>query len=102
MIVALVERADGTGILSNSDIDLISAEKRTDVSKSLFGQDADGDFGVADRRKWIEDSFGTFYGDANLDKIVGFADFTSLSTHFNMPGGISTEMASFSFQTRLR
>ena len=47
------------------------------------------DDGIADqedRRIWVEDAFGTLFGDANLNKIVTFADFLVLSSNFGLDG----------------
>ena len=40
-----------------------------------------------DRRIWVEGLAGTFFGDANLDGTVSFADFLALSAGFGQPGG---------------
>ena len=47
----------------------------------------DGVVDDIDRTIWVEDAFGTFYGDANLDKAVKFEDFLILSSHFGSEGG---------------
>jgi MYXO-CTERM domain-containing protein len=40
-----------------------------------------------DRRIWIEDLFGTLFGDANLSTDVGFDDFVRLAENFGETGG---------------
>ena len=66
-------------------IDLLSsAVGSADI---IFDLDGNGTVEQEDRRIWVEDVFGTLFGDANLDKEVTFADFLSLSNHFSEAGG---------------
>lgn len=71
---------DRDNLLSVQDIDLLLPGSGNDPN-------GDGLVDLEDRRYWIEDLFGSFLGDANLDKKVDFADFLSLSTNYGQQGG---------------
>ena len=51
----------------------------------MFDLDGNGTVEEEDRRIWVEDVFGTFFGDANLNKEVAFADFLALSDDLSPP-----------------
>ena len=40
-----------------------------------------------DHAAWIEDIFGTWLGDVDLNKEVGFSDFLIVSANFGSSGG---------------
>ena len=71
--------------LTNTDIDLLSAAVGS--GDIMFDLDGSGTVEEEDRRIWVEDVFGTFFGDADLNKEVAFADFLSLSGNFSATGG---------------
>lgn len=71
---------DRDGELTSDDIDLLTAGSGFDLNE-------DGAVDVKDRRVWIEDLFGSFLGDADLNAGVEFADFLSLSANFGEAGG---------------
>jgi hypothetical protein len=74
---------DHDGLLSAADIDLLvpgSPNQELDL-------DGSGVVDGADREVWVQDLFGTFLGDTDLNKEVNFADFVQLSTNFGQAGG---------------
>ena len=73
--------------LTVADMDALSAAVRDFSTDPLFDLNDDGIADQEDRRIWIDDRFGTFFGDASLDKEVDFVDFTSLAFFFDKPGG---------------
>ncbi len=75
---------DGNGHLGAEDIDLLS---QASLDNAAFDLTGDGRVDEADRIFWVRDLAGTFFGDADLDKSVGFADFTLLANDFGAPGG---------------
>ena len=76
---------DGDGALLANDIDLLVGA--VGGSEELFDLDNDGSVDQEDRRIWVEDIFGTHFGDADLNRKVEFADFLLLSNNFSSPGG---------------
>lgn len=80
---------DIDGEIAASDIDLLSQSSLAGESSYTTRFDLNQDFRVdqADRVYWVERLAGTFFGDANLDKKVDFADFTAMSAAYNGPGG---------------
>ncbi len=78
---------DMNGDLEAVDIDLLSSEVRGGSNDATFDLTGDGLVNQVDRKAWVEDVFGTFFGDADLNKTVEFADFLSLANGFNMSGG---------------
>ena len=76
---------DGDGQLSGFDIDLLSGAIGS--GEMMFDLDGNGAVEEEDRRIWVEDLLGTFFGDADLNKEVEFADFLSLSRNFSETGG---------------
>ena len=72
------------GLLDALDIDLLSAAVGgTDLSFDLNGN---GRVDAADRRFWVEDLKGTYFGDADMSQSVEFADFLALANGFGGPG----------------
>jgi hypothetical protein len=73
--------------LTATDIDLLSAAVLDGSHDALFDLNSDGEVNQLDRNIWVTDIAGTFFGDADLNKEVAFADFLSLSSNFSEPGG---------------
>lgn len=81
---------DGDGALTAADVDqLTQAFGEPGLPGSVFDLDGNGTVGPEDQRLWVEDIFGTFFGDADLNKSVEFADFLLLSANFSQNGGWS-------------
>jgi hypothetical protein len=78
---------DINGDINAVDIDLLSLEVRGGSNDATFDLTGDGLVNQEDRNAWVENVFGTFFGDADLNKTVEFADFLSLTNGFDMPGG---------------
>lgn len=76
---------DGDGVLLGNDIDLLS--NAVGGSDELFDLDDNGSVDQEDRRIWVEDIFGTHFGDADLNSEVEFADFVLLSNNYASAGG---------------
>jgi hypothetical protein len=68
-------------------IDALSAEVRAGTNDPLFDLNGDGFVDDSDRTTWVRDVAGTFFGDADLNKEVDFADFLALSDAFGGEGG---------------
>ena len=73
--------------LTATDIDLLSAAVLDGSHDTIFDLNGDGEVNQLDRSIWVTDIAGTFFGDADLNKEVAFADFLSLSSSFSEPGG---------------
>ena len=71
------------------DIDALSAEVRAGTNNPLFDLNGDGFVDDTDRTIWVQDIAGTFFGDADLNKEVNFADFLAVSNAFGGDGGWS-------------
>jgi len=74
-------------LLTATDIDLLSAFVRDGDNNSVFDLNGDGGVNDADRTIWVENLAGTFFGDADLNKEVAFADFLHLANTFSRTGG---------------
>ena len=84
-LASLIGDFDGDGALTGVDIDLLSAQVgQSDLSFDLTG---DGAVTAADRTFWVETAADTFFGDADLNGSVEFADFLALSAAFGGAGG---------------
>ncbi len=78
---------NGDGSLGVADLNLLSGEVRRGGGDLAFDLTDDGQVNQQDRRIWVEDVFGTLFGDADLNKEVAFADFLALSSNFGLVGG---------------
>ena len=78
---------DMDGDLDANDIDLLSLDVHTGGGDLTFDLNDDGLVDQEDRNAWVENVFGTFFGDADLNKTIELADFLSLANGFDMPGG---------------
>ncbi len=72
--------------MDTADIDLLSDAVRAG-NNLIYDLDGNGVLDQDDRSTWVEDLSGTFFGDADLDKEVSFADFLALSSNFGLDGG---------------
>ena len=77
---------DRDGLLSLSDIDLLSQQVRT--GSKILHFDLNGDYLVdePDRQTWLS-LRDVVAGDADLNGDVSFSDFVSLANHFALSGG---------------
>ena len=75
--VALTGDFDYDGLLTTNDIDLLTRVAQVETHPFIFNlnQAESRLVDEEDRRIWIEDLFGTNYGDANLDGTVDEADY---------------------------
>lgn len=80
---------DSDGLLSAADIDLLSVEANAGTNTGSFDITGDQVVDALDRTHWVEELFGTFFGDADLDGRVQFSDFLTLSSRFGAAGGWS-------------
>lgn len=86
-VTTLAGDFDDDGWLTIVDIDLLSSEVLAGTNQTSFDLTEDSIVDDADRRAWVEDLAGTFFGDADLDGNVQFFDFLALSNSFGRPGG---------------
>lgn len=80
---------NGDGLLNSFDIDYLSELVRGGLDRPIYDLDNNGLLDQEDRRFWVEEAFGTSFGDASLDGTVGFDDFLELSQNFGSYGGWS-------------
>lgn len=78
---------DADGLLTVSDIDLLSSRIRRMEFSSPFDLERDNLLDNLDRVEWVESLASTFSGDTNLDKRVDVPDFLRLSASFGQTGG---------------
>ncbi|MCA9216843.1 MAG: hypothetical protein KDB27_27425, partial [Planctomycetales bacterium] len=71
---------DGNSILDVMDLDAITAAVLAGIQQSQYDVNSDGVVDNKDREHWIEDLFGTSFGDANLDGVFDSADFVLIFT----------------------
>ena len=74
------DRRSGTDINLLSTAGILTGDERFDLN-------ADGEVNQLDRVVWVEDFERTFFGDADLNGTVEFADFLVLSDNFGGLGG---------------
>ena len=72
---------DGNQIISPEDMDLLTMAINDGSQDLRFDLNSDGVVSVGDRDRWLI-KVGSFYGDADLDGEVAFADFLVLSSYF--------------------
>ena len=68
---------NGDGLLTATDIDLLSAEARSTQNSAAFDLNADQQVNDADRTVWVEELKYTFFGDSNLDGQFDSTDFVA-------------------------
>ncbi|MEE9212289.1 MAG: LEPR-XLL domain-containing protein [Phycisphaeraceae bacterium] len=74
---------DNDGDVDADDIDLLT----TNFGNAAFDLDGDNDADADDLTFMVETILGTAFGDADLNRIVGFADFTVMQNNFGLAGG---------------
>ena len=87
IVMSVMGDFNSSGDLDTGDIDLLSVAIREGAAGGEFDLTGDGTIGNADHTFWVEEVFGTFLGDANLDRQVGFSDFLLLSANFSNQAG---------------
>ena len=75
------------GMLTGTDIDLLSVEVQAGTNNAAFDLNADAIVDELDRTTWIGDLAGSLLGDADLDGSVQFSDFLALSASFGAEAG---------------
>jgi len=83
----LIGDFDESGFLDAPDIDILSQRVRTADYDVTFDLNDDQELSELDRQYWIAELFDTLPGDANLNGLVEFADFLSLSSSFGEQAG---------------
>jgi hypothetical protein len=78
---------DNNLLLDARDIDLLAAELRAGTNNAAFDLNGDSLVNTLDHTMWVEDLYGTLFGDADLNKAVRFPDFLALAQGFGLPGG---------------
>ncbi|MCA9197101.1 MAG: hypothetical protein KDA87_06155 [Planctomycetales bacterium] len=71
---------DKSGVLDVADINLLSQEVIAGTNPTAFDLDNNNLVNQEDRRVWVEDLFGTYFGDSNLDGEFSSADFVTVFT----------------------
>ncbi len=77
------------------DIDLLFANLGTPAADPRYDLTGDGNATKEDVDYLIEDVFGTFYGDANLDSAVTIGDLVILAEQFGLVGGATWGIGDF-------
>jgi hypothetical protein len=77
------------GDLSIDDIGLLISQLGLPKDKPGFDLNRDQVIDDLDLEYWIEKSFHSYFGDADLNGAVDFADFLTLADHFDQSGGWS-------------
>jgi hypothetical protein len=75
------------GSITVEDIDAVAAAVRIGDESSVYDLNHDGLVTTDDYDELILNLKQTYFGDANLDREVGFSDFLDLSANFGGPGG---------------
>lgn len=75
--------------LDATDINLLTAHVLAQGNLTKFDLTGDDQVNGQDTEYWVDVAFGTFFGDANLDKKVDFTDFVELANSFSLPGNWS-------------
>lgn len=78
---------NGDEHLSATDIDLLSEAVRVGSTDDFFDLNGDRLVDDSDRELWVEDIFGTLFGDADLNGAVEFNDFLAIAENFGKTGG---------------
>lgn len=78
---------DLDGLLTASDIDLLSIEVLSGNNTMSFDLTNDSVVDELDRLEWVESLAQTKFGDADLNQRVDFSDFLTLSASFGRRGG---------------
>ena len=80
---------------------VLKSDNDNNVTRILIDLDGDNNVSSADRWIWVKDIYGTFFGDADLNRAVNFNDFVALAEHYGQPGGWTNGEFRFSDFTQL-
>ncbi|MCA9215877.1 MAG: LamG domain-containing protein [Planctomycetales bacterium] len=80
---------DADGLLTATDIDLLSAAVRDGDMSTKFDVNADGSVNQDDRATWVNELKNTFFGDSNLDGEFNSSDFVTVFTAGEYEDGIA-------------
>lgn len=78
---------DRSGSITSSDMDFLSERVRSSTVEAIFDLNGDLTVNQQDREIWVMNLANTFFGDANLDGTVDFADFLRLSASYEQDNG---------------
>lgn len=70
------------GLLDAGDIDSLRDAVNTPEDLASYDLNGDAQMNTADYRIWVEDIKQTYFGDANLDRIVNSADLNALAINW--------------------
>ena len=76
--VFLPDDLDGNGRVEAADIDLLSEKVTSRSLNTAYDLNANGVVDEDDRRVWVEDVVGTYFGDVNLDGRFGSGDLVQV------------------------
>ena len=85
------------GMLSAADIDLLTAALRSQETSLKFDLDGSGVVDEGDLSHTVIHHHQTWFGDADLNGTVNFADFLRLSANFGTDGGWAARTQAGSF-----
>jgi MYXO-CTERM domain-containing protein len=85
--VSMLGDVNGDNLVDFRDIDDLSIAIQSGSADLSFDLNDDNIVSSADRQMLVSDILQTWFGDANLDGNVDFADFVTLANHFDGPGG---------------
>lgn len=71
---------DGNNLLDAQDINLLTDAVRTGSTDTRYDLNGDSQVNAADRSVWVDELFGTYFGDANLDGEFSSSDFVLVFT----------------------
>jgi hypothetical protein len=69
---------NGDGLLTATDIDLLTTEVIAGTNNGAFDVNADGAVNASDRAVWVNDLRKTYFGDSNLDGEFNSSDFVAV------------------------
>lgn len=75
---SLVGDFDGDGSLTTFDIDQLTTAITDGVGDVRYDMNGDLVVNIDDHRYWVEEAFGTYFGDANLDGEFNSSDFVAV------------------------
>ena len=87
LIEDVVGDFNGDGLLTGTDIDLLSASIRAEPGDLAFDINMDGRLDSLDRIAWVEQIANTNFGDSDLNGDVSFRDFLTFANNFGEPTG---------------
>ena len=88
-LASVVGDVNQDSVLDVGDIDRLTQAVTESETSLFFDFNQDREVTLEDRRVWVEELAGTFFGDVDLDGEVQFADFLVLAENFGEAGGWS-------------